>query len=63
VNHDSPRFVHADGKGEELLLQSQDGQELSAAPGASQLIQKMTSEHQTVDHTNKIMSDLATTFL
>ncbi len=32
-----------------------EGQELSAATGASQLILKMTSEDQTVDHTNKIM--------
>ena len=43
------------GKGEELRLQSQEDQELSAGAGASQLILKMTSEHQTVDHTNKIM--------
>ena len=39
----------------ELRLQSQEGQELSTAAGASQRILKMTSEHQTVDHTNKIM--------
>jgi hypothetical protein len=38
-----------------LRLQSQEDQELSAGAGASQLILKMTSEHQTVDHTNKIM--------
>jgi len=44
------------GKGEELRLQSQECQELSAGAGASQLILKMTSEHQTVDHTNKIMA-------
>ncbi len=47
----------AGGKGEELRLQSQEDQELSAAAGASQLILKMTSEHQTVDHTNKIMGN------
>jgi hypothetical protein len=47
----------AGGKGEELWLQSQEDQELSAAAGASQLILKMTSEHQTVDHTNKIMGN------
>ncbi len=47
----------AGGKGEELWLQSQEGQDLSAAAGASQIILKMTSEHQTVDHTNKIMGN------
>jgi hypothetical protein len=46
----------AGGKGEELRFQSQEDQELSAGAGASQLILKMTSEHQTVDHTNKIMA-------
>jgi hypothetical protein len=45
------------GKGEELRLQSQEGQELSAPAGPSQLILKMTSEKQTVDHTNKIHHD------
>ena len=40
-----------------MRLQSQEGQELSAAAGASQLILKMTSEHQTVDHTNNIMGN------
>ena len=34
--------------GEEFRLQSQEGQELSAADGVRQLILKMTSEHQTV---------------
>ncbi len=43
------------GKGEELRLQSQEDQELSVAAGSSQLILKMTSEYQTVDHTNNIM--------
>ena len=47
----------AGGKGEMLRLQSQEDQELSAAAGASQLILKMTSEHQTVDNTNKIMGN------
>ncbi len=52
------------GKGEEFRLQSQEGQELSATVGTSQLILKMTSEHQTVDHTNKIMgSDNDTIFV
>ena len=46
-----------EGKGEKLHLQSQEDQELSAAAGASQHILKMTSEHQTVDHTNKIMGN------
>ncbi len=45
----------ADGKGEELRLQSQEDQELSTDVGASQIILKMNSDHQTVDHTNKIM--------
>jgi hypothetical protein len=36
-----------------LRLQSQEGQELSAGAGTNQLILKMTSDHHTVDHTNK----------
>jgi hypothetical protein len=40
-----------------LRLQSQEDQELIAAVGASQLILKMTGEHQTVDHTNLIMGN------
>jgi hypothetical protein len=48
---------HAGGKGEEFRLQSQEGQELSADTGPNQLILKMTSDHQTVDHTNKIMGN------
>jgi hypothetical protein len=47
----------AGGKGEELRLQSQEGQELIADAGPNQLILKMTSDHQTVDHTNKIMGN------
>jgi hypothetical protein len=41
--------------GEELWCQSQEGQELSVAPG--QLILKMISEYQTVDHRNKFMGN------
>jgi hypothetical protein len=38
--------------GEELWCQSQEGQELSVPAAADQLILKMISEHQTVDHRN-----------
>jgi hypothetical protein len=44
-----------EGGGEELRLQSQQGQELSAAVTAHPLILKMSSEDQTEDHTNKLM--------
>ena len=58
------KWVIGEGGREELRVQSQEGQELSAGAGASQLILKMTSEHQTVDHTNKIMgSDHGTIFV
>ncbi len=40
-----------------MRLQSQEGQELSTGGGGRQFILKMTSEHQTVDHTNKIMGN------
>ncbi len=40
-----------------LYLQSQEGQKLSAAAAAGQLILKMSSDHQTVDHRNKIMGN------
>ena len=40
---------------EELLLQSREDQELSAAAAAGHLILKMSSEHQTVDHRNKLL--------
>jgi hypothetical protein len=43
--------------GEELWCQSQEDQELSAAAVADQLILKMISEHQTVDHRNKLMGN------
>jgi hypothetical protein len=43
--------------GEELWLQSQEDQELSAAAAAGKLIFKMISEHQTVDHRNKVMGN------
>jgi hypothetical protein len=46
-----------EGRGEEMWLQSQEGQELSASTGPRQLNLKMTSEHHTVDHTNKIMGN------
>ncbi len=45
-------------KEEELRLQSQEDQEWIEAPGPRQLILKMTSEYQTVDHTNKIDHDV-----
>ncbi len=51
------RIHDTDGKGEELWLQSQEVQELSVGSGRNQLILKMTSEHQTVDHTKKIMGN------
>jgi hypothetical protein len=44
-------------RGEELRLQSPEGRELSAAAAAGQLILKMSSEHQTVDHRNKLMGN------
>jgi hypothetical protein len=43
--------------GEELWLQSQEGQDLSAATTVDQLILKMSSENQTVDHRNKFMGN------
>jgi hypothetical protein len=43
--------------GEELWFQSQEGQELSAAAVGDQLILKMSSEHQTVDHRYKLMGN------
>jgi hypothetical protein len=45
------------GKGEVLRLRSQEDQEFSASAGPRQLNLKMTSEYQTVDHTNKIMGN------
>ena len=39
-----------EGGGEELRLQSREGQELSASAAAGQLILKMSSEDQTVNH-------------
>ncbi len=51
------RMWDTDGKGEELWFQSQEDQELSAPTSPNQLILKMTGEHQTVDHTNKIDHD------
>ena len=43
--------------GEELWFQSQEGQELGTTAGVGQLILKMSSEHQTVDHRNKLMGN------
>ena len=45
------------GGREELLLESQEGQELSAGAAARQLVLNMSSEHQTVDHTYMIMGN------
>jgi len=53
-----------EGGGEELRLQSREGQELSAAAAACQLIRKMSSEDQTVDPRNKLMgNDFGTIFV
>jgi hypothetical protein len=41
-----------------LRLQSREGQELSAAADACQLILKMSSEDQTVDPRNKLMGTI-----
>ena len=40
-----------------MWLQSQEGQELSAAGSGDQLILKMISEDQTVDHRNKLIGN------
>ncbi len=40
-----------------MWLQSQEDQELSSISAAGQLILKMMSEYQTVDHRNKIMGN------
>ena len=40
-----------------MRLQSREDQDLSAAATAGQLILKMNSEHQTVDHRNKFMGN------
>ena len=45
-----------DGR-EELLLESQEGQELSAGANARQLVLNMSSEDQTVDHTYMLMGN------
>ena len=46
-----------EGGGEELCLQSREDQELGAVVTGNQLIFKMSSEHQTVDHTNKLIGN------
>jgi hypothetical protein len=46
-----------EGGGEELRLQSREGQELSAAAAQCRLTLKMSSEDQTVDPRNKIMGN------
>jgi hypothetical protein len=43
--------------GEELWRQSQEDQELDKTATSGQLILKMISEHQTVDHRNKFMGN------
>ena len=40
-----------------MLLESQEGQELSAGAAASQLVLNMSSEDQTVDHTYMLMGN------
>jgi hypothetical protein len=45
------------GGGEELSPQSREDQESSEATPTDQLILKMSSEHQTVDHRNKLMGN------
>ena len=44
-------------KGEDLRLQGQVSQELSGTTGPNQLILQMSSEYQTVDHTNTTMGN------
>ena len=46
-----------EGGAEEFRHQSPQDQELSASVSGHQLIFKMSSEHQTVDHTNKRMGN------
>ena len=45
------------GGREEFHLESQEVQELSAAAAARQLVLNMSSEDQTVDHTNMLMGN------
>jgi hypothetical protein len=45
------------GGGEELRRKSREGQQLSGSESSDQLILKMSSEHQTVDHRNEIMGN------
>ncbi len=60
----SLKWGFGEGGGEELRLQSREGQELSAAAAACQLIRKMSSEDQTVDPRNKLMgNDFGTIFV
>ena len=44
-----------EGGGEELWIQSQEDQDLSLDTTVHQLIFKMSSEYETVDHTNEFM--------
>ena len=46
-----------EGGGEELRLQSREGQDSNAVADEDQLILKMSSEDQTVDHRNKLMGN------
>jgi hypothetical protein len=53
-----------EGGGEELRLQSREGQDSNAVADEDQLILKMSSEDQTVDHRNKLMgNDQGTIFV
>ena len=46
-----------EGGGKELWLESREGQELNAASAGNLLIFKISSDHHTVDHTNKLMGN------
>jgi hypothetical protein len=50
-------MVSGVGGVEELQLQSQEGQELSATSSSREQTLKMSSEDQTVDHTNMLMGN------
>ncbi len=53
-----PRNEAPEGGGrEELLIESQEGQELSAGSVERQLVLNMSSEDQTVDHTYMLMGN------
>ena len=56
----SASWGFGEGGVEELRHQSRQCQELSADVTGHQLIFKMSSEHQTVDHTNDLMGTITT---